>query len=214
MELKCRFATIIIEIRKNPPRPKKRKGKREMMIPVLILAIENDFDRDFMTSLYYDYNRLIYYEVRSLVGASDEVEDLVQETLARLIGKVELLERLDQKRLAAYIADTAKNVARNHLRRNRASAIPAEDFGNIPDTGESVEEQVIGGLNLQGMEKLWETLPEDIRTLFRMKYFLHMTNEEIGRTLGIKPESVRMRISRARRKVLALLETESKPETD
>ena len=148
------------------------------------------------------------------MGASDEVEDLVQETLARLIGKVELLERLDQKRLAAYIAETAKNVARNHLRKNRTSAIPAEDLGNIPDTGESVEEQVIGGLNLQGMEKLWDELLEDIRTLFRMKYFLHMANEEIGRTLRIKPESVRMRISRARRKALALLETESKPETD
>lgn len=185
-----------------------------MMIPVLILAIENDFDRDFMTSLYYDYNRLIYYEVRSIAGASDDIEDLVQETLARLIGKVQLLERLDQKRLAAYIAETAKNVARNHLRRKREPVVPAEDFRNIPDTGESVEEQVIGGLNLQGMEKLWDGLPEDTRTLFRMKYFLHMTNEEIGRALGIKPESVRMRISRARRKVLASLEKESPPETD
>ena len=184
------------------------------MIPIVILAIENDFDRDFMTSLYYDYNRLIFFEIRSLIGMPDNIEDLVQETLIRLIDKVGLLERLDQSRLVAYIAETAKNVAKNQLRRNRDLVISVENFSRIPDAGESVEDKVISGLNLKAMEKLWDELPEDIQTLFRMKYFLHMSNEEIAQTLHIKPESVRMRISRARKKVLALLEKETKLKTD
>lgn len=184
------------------------------MIPFVILAIENDFDRDFMTSLYYDYNRLIFSEITSLVGKSDNTEDLVQETLVHLIDKVSLLEQLDQKRLVAYLAETAKNVAKNHLRRNREIVISVEDFSRIPDNGESVEERVISGLNIKTLERLWDELPEDIQTLFRMKYFLHMTYEEIANAIHIKPENAKMRVSRARKKVLALLDNETKLKTD
>ncbi len=178
------------------------------MIPVMILAIENDYDRDFMTSLYFDYNRLILFEISSIAGKTDSVEDLVQETLVRLIDKVELLETLDQRRLVAYIVETAKNVARNHLRKNRGTVLSIEDFGSLPDSGESVEDRIISGLNIAAMERLWQELPEEVQALFRMKYFLKMSDEEIARTLHIKPDSVRMRISRARKRVLSLLEKE------
>ena len=86
------------------------------MIPICILAIESDHDRDFMTSLYLDRKGLIYREILGLAG-SEAVDDLVQETMIRLIDKVELLETLDEKRLTAYVAETAKNTARNYLRK-------------------------------------------------------------------------------------------------
>lgn len=179
------------------------------MIPVVILAIENDFDREFMTNLYFDYSRLIVFEINSIIEKTDSTEDLVQETLVRLIDKVDLLETLDQRRLVAYIAETAKNVARNHLRKNRNTVVSIEDFSSLPDIGESVEDQVISGLNMKAIERIWQELPEEVRALFRMKYFLKMSDEEIARNLHIKPDSVRMKISRARRRVLGMLEKDS-----
>ena len=41
-----------------------------------------------------------------------------------------------------------------------------------------------------------------------------MTYEEIANAIHIKPENAKMRVSRARKKVLALLDNETKLKTD
>lgn len=176
-----------------------------IVIPVYILAIENDFDRDFMTSLYLNYRGLIISHISSFIGISDTTEDLVQETLISLIGKVNLLESLDERRLVAYIIETAKNTARSYLRKNRELILSIEDFSHISDADRSVEEKVIGEINVEAMRRVWYALPEDVQTIFRMKYFLKMTNEEIAAECHIKPDSVRMKLTRAKRKLLQLL---------
>ena len=48
------------------------------MLPLVILAIEDENEKAFMTWLYLQYRRLIYSEVRKIVGNTDEAEDLLQ----------------------------------------------------------------------------------------------------------------------------------------
>lgn len=47
------------------------------MLPLVIMAIEDEDDKAFMTWLYLQYRRLIYSEVRKITGNTDEVEDLL-----------------------------------------------------------------------------------------------------------------------------------------
>ena len=49
------------------------------MIPYCILAIEDDSDRAFMTSLYNRYGRLIYHQIFRIVADTWAAEDLMQE---------------------------------------------------------------------------------------------------------------------------------------
>ena len=59
---------------------------------------------------------------RTAVGAalafvdSDEAEDVAQEAMIKMWEKV---QKLDEARLAAYVAVTAQNMAKNHLRQKR-----------------------------------------------------------------------------------------------
>ena len=66
------------------------------MIPLFILAIENDDDREFMTELYTQYQRLIYHTVRQITQDNWAIDDIVQETLINLIGKIPLLRNRDR----------------------------------------------------------------------------------------------------------------------
>lgn len=177
------------------------------MIPIYILAIESDHDRDFMTGLYLDYKGLIYREILARSGA-ETADDLVQETMIRLIDKVELLETLDEKRLTAYVAETAKNIAKNHLRKKEGRTVSVEELSELPDPTGTAEDRVLGSVDTSALKQVWGSLPEDVRSLLRMKYFLQMDNKEIAAHLGIKPESVRMRLTRARGRLLERMKAE------
>ena len=58
------------------------------MISFIVSAIEDMDDRDFMESLYYSYKRLMYSEIRKIVHDTWDVEDVLQNTLIRLIKKI------------------------------------------------------------------------------------------------------------------------------
>ena len=58
------------------------------MIPYCILAIENDDDREFMSSLYIDYKQLMYSEIRKIIKKDCDAEDIMQDVLEKLIDKI------------------------------------------------------------------------------------------------------------------------------
>ena len=89
------------------------------MIPFVVATIEDMDDRDFMESLYYSYKRLMYSEIRKIVHDTWDVEDVLQNTLIRLIKKIPLLRTLGRDQLVNYIISTARNTARNHIRDNK-----------------------------------------------------------------------------------------------
>ena len=55
------------------------------------------------------------------------------------------------------------------------------------------------------MEEVWPLLDEKSRFLLSARYFLGMNQEEIAAELNIKPDSVRMEMPSARKKVRELL---------
>ena len=75
------------------------------MLPVIILSIENDDDREFMTGLYYQYNRLIYSEAKKILGSDSDAEDVLQDVLEKLIDKLDVLRGLESKKLIKDIAE-------------------------------------------------------------------------------------------------------------
>ena len=55
------------------------------MIPIIIMAIENENDREFMIRLYEKNKKLIYYTAQSIVRDKYIAEEIVQNTLVKLI---------------------------------------------------------------------------------------------------------------------------------
>ena len=106
------------------------------MLPLVILAIEDENEKAFMTWLYLQYRRLIYSEVRKIVGNTDEAEDLLQSVVEKLIEKVSLLRGMEQSKLVNYIISTAKNTAYNSL-RGKEQKILWEDQEGLADPAPS-----------------------------------------------------------------------------
>ncbi len=177
------------------------------MIPVIILAIENDDDREFMIRLYMDHKRLLYHKIYPIVRSKEDTEDLIQDLVVKLIDMIDFLRTFDHSALVSYLAEMAKNQALGFMDKaeNRKTvSIPDPDYWDAHS--ESPDQVLIEKEWIDELHRVWPSLKEDTRTLLSMKYFLGMPDEQIAAEFHIKTASVRMRLTRARREVLKALE--------
>lgn len=72
--------------------------------------------QEFITGIYYEYERLMFATARRYIDGRTEQEDVVQESLKKLIEKQERLAGLAQAAQAGYVATTVRNTAISILR--------------------------------------------------------------------------------------------------
>ena len=169
------------------------------MLPLIIMAIEDEDDKAFMTWLYLQYRRLIYSEVRKIVGNTDEVEDLLQSVVEKLIEKLPLLRGMEQSRLVNYIISTAKNTAYNSLRGKEQEILWGDQEG-LADPAPMPEDHILAQEDLYRLARVWLDLDKKTQYLLNAKYVLKKSGKEIASDLNMPPDNVRMALVRAKRK--------------
>ena len=175
------------------------------MLPLVIMAIEDEDDKAFMTWLYLQYRRLIYSEVRKLIQNEDEAEDLMQTVVEKLIHKVDLLRDLERRRLVNYVISSAKNTAQNFL-RDRHRGILWEEQEALADPAPTPEDQIIAQEDLYRLAHVWGNLDERTQYLLSAKYILKKSGKEIAGNLNMPSDNVRTALVRARRKARQAME--------
>lgn len=63
-------------------------------------------------------------------------------------------------------------------------------------------------LELDALAQVWPRLDENTRWLLEARYILDYSDGELARELGVKPDSVRMALTQARRKARRLMESQ------
>lgn len=166
-------------------------------------------DREFMTRLYLDYSRLMQQQITKIVQDEWAAEDLMQTTLVKLIDKVQDLRTKDRNHLINYIISACKNQARNYMRdKNRHAEYSIDEYLDMPnphDGADEIEMRLAYTDELEHLSKVWPKLDGRSRYLLESHYILEKSPYEIAANLGIKPDSVRMALTRARKAAYALL---------
>lgn len=181
------------------------------MLAFICALPEEPGDRAFMLDLYERFERLMFSTARKYGGEGDFPEEVVQESLVKLIGKVELLRELSPKALAAYVAAVTRNTAIDYIRaRERQNAVSldggafSEQEAPLPPLDELMGDAERGKRLAAALGKLAET----DRILLEGKYFLEYSDEMLAKQLGCRPASIRAKLTRARRRAFKLLEGE------
>ena len=88
-----------------------------LLLPPIILAIENDADREFLTQIYLDYRNLMYKVALTFFNDNyGEAEDAFSAVLEKMCKRPEILRGVSDKRKASYIATMTANACRDRLR--------------------------------------------------------------------------------------------------
>lgn len=182
------------------------------MIPYAIMVIENEDDRNFMAMIYEKYNRLMYNEIYRILNDRWLAEDVMHATIVRLIDKVDKLRAKDRDHLINYIIVASRNQARNYIRDNQKhNAYSFDDCFDVPDkenSRESMELNLIRVEDLRQLTAVWDRLDERSRYILEGYYILEKTMPQLAEELSVKPDSIRMALSRARKNAFRLMEAE------
>ena len=72
----------------------------------------------------------------------------------------------------------------------------------------SLDERIMLAEQKECLMQIWSSLPEEDRLLLEGKYILGYTDAELADMLGCKKSSVRMKLTRARRRAFQLMTEE------
>jgi len=140
--------------------------------------------------------------VARCVGSSGPADDIVQEAYLRLLRHPPPSDATEQ--LRAYLFTVASNLMADRWRRHRIEAVPVElepaPSTLAPDTA----------LQLDLQRTFLHLRPLD-RQLLWLAYAEDASHREIAAALGLREGSIRVLLSRARDKLLRLLEQDGAP---
>ena len=161
------------------------------------VARAKEGDREAIRYLYLRYSDNVYSYVRSILRDDHEAEDVTQHVFTKLITVIPKYEQRSSP-FAGWILRLAHNVAVDHLRGRRRTALAAEVFGE----DDRVEEDVHRGACLR---EALSTLPEEQRRVVVLRHMVGLTPPEIAAEMGHSESSVHGLHHRGRRALRAEL---------
>lgn len=155
------------------------------------------------------HNRRLYRVARSVLDDDAEAEDVVQEAYARAFTHLDGFR--GEAQLSTWLTRIALNEALGRLRRRRIT-VDLKDIDTINDQGEtrviylpsarqdSDPEAAAARAEVRRLlERAVDQLPASFRMVFILRDIEEMSIEETASQLGLRPETVKTRLHRARR---------------
>ena len=125
-------------------------------------------------------------------GCRAAAEGIVQESFLRALQNAALFEEMDRSHCRAWLYKTARNIFIDKARRAaaesaRLSAMSTEEAFDDPAFAETEAAALL------------MLLPEELRTLFRMRYIEGYNAAELGEMFDINPSTLRSKLSAAKK---------------
>ena len=179
-------------------------------VPVAILVIEDEDDRTFMENLYSSYHRLMYHTIHLITEDPWITEDILQSTTEKLIQNLDTIKHLPQPKLVNYIKTASTNTTYTYLRKRNLDAItPLSGLENEYELSQSSKENpellFLRDEDINCFTTVFNELDEKDRYLLTSRFVEGKSYSSLSEDLGIQPVSVRMAVTRAKRKAAAIL---------
>lgn len=174
---------------------------------MISMMIENTDDQAFMYRLYEEYEQLMFWAASKYLKNLEDRKDAVQDAIVALIKNLRTIRELDDARLRTYIVYTVESRAINLVKRRNLELRLFDDFEHVPvgTAVDMIEDSLLQLASKGTISAIWPKLSNQDKILLESKYILGYNDNEIGKILGCKTSSVRMYLTRARRKAMKLI---------
>lgn len=165
-------------------------------------------DRQFFEALYDEYKNFMFYSARKYVNSQSECEDIVQDTVERLLRNIVTIREIPNSGLRKYILLTIKAAFLDGEKRKHGDIPVYLDDKTIEVLGEKdliVTRDWYDFTAIIDVERLKKELPKRDWIVLEGKYIMGYSQDELARIVGVSTDSVRMIICRAKRKAREIL---------
>ncbi|WP_334146829.1 RNA polymerase sigma factor [Hyphomicrobium sp.] len=180
-----------------------------------LIAGALDRNEAAVRALIQRYNRRLYRVARSVVGNDAEAEDVLQDAYVRAFSALNGYR--GEASLATWLTRIVVNEALQRLRHHKTHQLEAKAPGDLqalaevipfplhaplPDPEITMAQREICVL----VEQAIDALPQEFRTVLVARTIEGMSTEETADAFGLKAETVKTRLHRARQMLRAVLE--------
>ena len=149
-----------------------------------ILARASQGDQEAFGALYERYVERIFNYVYYRTGNVHDAEDLTARVFYRALNHIQNYTDRGVP-FSAWLYRIAHNLIANwHRDRSRHQEIPLDDAPTLHYKGEPPEVALMQGQDRDALLKLIRHLPSERQHLLILKFVEHMSNAEIGETMG------------------------------
>lgn len=180
-----------------------------IILPNVILVMQEGPDRDYMAWLYKEYHRLMFATAWKYYRDRYIVEDIVSDSCIALIKNINTLCTLEPYKLRAYIVTTVRNTSLDYIDRQHRSTkhvVHASDeaMRTVPDDID-VQKEITLHEEVAAVWSAIEKLPYKEQRIMQLRYSQELPDHDIARILEMSEESIRKYVSRARAHIQAIL---------
>lgn len=170
-----------------------------------LIVIDNDADRSYIKALFIKFYPIMRRTIFNIVEDENIVDDLIDDTIIKLIRNLEIVKTLNPHAQITYIVYAAKNRAIDYIRQNRCVQY-WESFDNFPETGSlSIEKQIEVKEQASEIKSVLFKMNGRDRELLWYRYYMQFSLKEISRETGIKEKQVAVYLRNARLRALKLI---------
>jgi len=177
--------------------------KQSADIPELIIAAKNN-DQKAQMILYERYVQAMYNTACRIVGNSDDAEDVTQEAFIKAFEKLEHFK--GTATFGAWLKRIVINQSLNWLRKNKN--LQYDELTNLSIEAETEIELPAENIKITCMLKAIDELKDNYKIAINLHYIEGYDYEEMMQILNLSYANVRTLVSRAKKKLKSILETE------
>lgn len=144
-------------------------------------------------AIFLDKRTLLISHIHRLVGSRQVAEELAHESYLRV---AKVLRDRPIEHVQAFLFQTARNLAVDHLRRERTrravevSGADGDNLCDVPDGAVSTEQKVIDGERLRLFEKALSDLPKRAQQAVILNRLHGWSYPRIAAHLGVSANTV------------------------
>ena len=157
-------------------------------------------DEEAFVDLMRAYHAYVFAIVIGIVDNAHDAEDVVQDAFINAYRGLSQLEA--PAKFKSWLAEIARNCARNSMRKRRVDTVPIEQVSaDALRIWESPSAQLIRDEQIELIRDAMRTLPEKDREIARAYYLDGASYEELIRRHGLSYKAISFRLSRAKRRL-------------
>ena len=171
----------------------------------LAFRLVND-DESALAEIIDRFTPLVSTVIYNMANGSLSTADLEELTSDTFVTLWYHRKQMQIDKLKGFLCCIAKNKARDRLKSVRRHAtVSIEDEDMDFEDGMMVSEEIENKLVTEALYKALEEIGEPDREIIIRHYYYYQSSTEISEKIGMKSETVKSRIKRAREKLKALL---------
>lgn len=191
------------------------------MLPI-ILAINNEDDRNFVEKIYVQYGKKIYKVAFKVLNNSEDAEDCLHDVIKIIIDHLDVFQSAEGERFIKLLVTCTRNAALDIYRKNKIKHINERkhkpytndemdadndnnhdvDIENVPDEDMFSDLILINEESRKRISQMIEELDPLYRDVLYLRYQYSMKNQDIAKILKVSESVVKVRYHRAKKILL------------